>query len=169
VLSGGEGKPAAAPPPAPGTVTAMVAQIDSRNWQGPYERGRLLRRAATRFGEGAARSVPLASSDLVLSCPLRRAGASSVSGNRYCALLICFSSVSESVLCTADLFVRYSYQFVRSSWLVLLSRRPCVWRLWISHIYTAMIFGLNIGYRICIEYLICISGLFLNLYNKETP
>ncbi|KAF2948799.1 hypothetical protein DAI22_01g061100 [Oryza sativa Japonica Group] len=74
----------------------MVAQIDSRNWQGPYERGRLLRRAATRFGEGAARSVPLASSDLVLSCPLRRAGASSVSGNRYCALLICFSSVSES-------------------------------------------------------------------------
>lgn len=82
MLSGGEGKPAAAPPPAPGTVTAMVAQIDSRNWQGPYERGRLLRRAATRFGEGAARSVPLASSDLVLSCPLRRAGASSVSGNR---------------------------------------------------------------------------------------
>uniref|UniRef100_A0A0E0AND6 Uncharacterized protein n=1 Tax=Oryza glumipatula TaxID=40148 RepID=A0A0E0AND6_9ORYZ len=60
----------------------MVARIDSRNRRGLYERGRLLRRAATRFGEGAARSVPLASSDLVLSCPLRRAGASSVSGNR---------------------------------------------------------------------------------------
>uniref|UniRef100_A0A0E0RGZ1 Uncharacterized protein n=1 Tax=Oryza rufipogon TaxID=4529 RepID=A0A0E0RGZ1_ORYRU len=100
VLSGGEGKPAAAPPPAPSTVTAMVARIDSRNWRGPYERGRLLRRAATRFGEGAARDPIWRGSSPVGAIGVVRFGA--VVPLAACRRVI---RLWKSVLCTADLFL----------------------------------------------------------------